>query len=108
MIDVLNEDLIDLREAAGLPPFRNRRTRKPAHSASIYRYAQTGAKASNGEKIRLETVKVPAGLVTSRQAVERFIRALTDPDADPSEPTPLQRRKQIDAARTRMAAAGCV
>lgn len=79
-IDVLSEDLIDLKDAAKAQPFRNPRTRKPAHIASIYRYVEKGARAANGQRIRLETIRTPRGLMTSRQAIVRFIAALTDPE----------------------------
>jgi hypothetical protein len=75
MINALNEELIDLREATVLPPFRRRG--KPAHIASIYRYVQRGARAVNGERVRLETIRTPSGMKTSREAVERFLHALT-------------------------------
>lgn len=106
MIDVLNEELIDLRRAAKLPPFANGKTGKPAHIASLYRHVLNGARAANGERIRLETVRTPGGLRTSRQAVERFIRSLTNPDIPMDAPLPSQRVKQIDAAEARLVAAG--
>jgi hypothetical protein len=104
MIDVLSEDLIDLREACGLRVFKNTKTGKPAHIASMYRHIMRGARAANGERIRLEVVRTPSGLRTSREAVARFIAALTDPDA--TAPTPRARRRQIAQAEAELAGAG--
>src|SRR4051812_46477396 len=80
MIDILSEDLIDLREACNERVFRNGRTGKAAHFSSIYRHALRGARAANGDRVQLETVRCPGGLRTSREAIQRFIEALTNPD----------------------------
>jgi hypothetical protein len=75
MIDVFAENLIDFRAVARLRPLRNNKTGKPAGLASIYRYVLRGARAANGERVKLEVVRTPSGLRSSRRAVERFIRA---------------------------------
>ncbi|HZL37859.1 MAG TPA: DUF1580 domain-containing protein [Tepidisphaeraceae bacterium] len=106
MIDVTNETLLTLREAGNLAVFKNRKTGKRAHVASIYRFALHGAVDLQGNRVRLETIRTPGGQLTSRQAVERFIRALTDPDAQPNAPTPRQRQREIEAAESRLTAAG--
>lgn len=93
VIDVLGEDLLDLKEATKAQPFRNPRTRKPAHVASIYRYVEKGARASNGQRIRLETIRTPRGLMTSRQAIVRFIEALTDPEKQETLAVPASVRR---------------
>lgn len=105
MIDIQTEDLMDLKEAAREPVFRSPKTKKPAHVASIYRHVLRGGRAANGERVKLETIRTPSGLRTSRQAVERFIAALTNPDAAPA-PTPSQRRREIEAAEKRLELAG--
>jgi hypothetical protein len=94
MFDVLNEDLIDLRAACREKPFRHRKTGKPAHISSMYRHVMRGARAANGERVRLETVRTPSGLRTSREAVQRFIAALTDPHADAPPPRSRVRERQ--------------
>ena len=106
MIDVINEELMDLKAAAKLQPFRNRTTRKPAHVGTMYRFVMQGARASNGERVRLEVVRTPSGLRTSAQAVQRFISELTNPEADVPQAMPVQRQQQIDSAQARLAAAG--
>lgn len=106
MIDVFQEDLIDLRQACREPVFRNRLTKKPAHIASVYRYVMRGARAANGERIRLETVRTPRGMLTSREAIVRFIEALTNPDTPTPTPTSATRRRQIEQAEKELAEAG--
>lgn len=106
MIDVESEQLIPLTEARKHPALRNPRTRKPAHASSVFRYALQGARATSGEKIRLETVKLPSGLCTSAQAIARFIKRLTDPDATVPASTPKSRQQQINRAEAELAAAG--
>src|SRR4051812_12171896 len=77
MIDVLSEDLLTLRQAARERPFLNSRTGKPTHISGMYRIVQIGATDANGNRVRLEVVRTPSGLRTTRQAIVRFIQALT-------------------------------
>jgi hypothetical protein len=106
MIDVFNEDLIDLRDACRAAPFRNARTGKPAHISSIYRHVLRGARAVDGQRIRLETVKVPGGLRTSRDAIARFIRRLTNPTTSALAGASATRRRQIEIAERELREAG--
>lgn len=106
MIDVNVEQLLDINQAARHPAFRNTRTGKAAHVSSIFRYALYGGRAVNGQRIKLETVKVPSGLRTSVEAIERFIAALTCPEIDPPRTTSAARRKQIEMAEKELAEAG--
>lgn len=106
MIDVLAETLIDLPTAAREPALRNARTGKPCHAAQLYRFFHIGARSVTGERVRLEFVKVPSGLRTSREAVARFIAALTDPDRPTAPPRTRTRQAQQDRAERELAAAG--
>jgi hypothetical protein len=96
MIDVLTEQLIDLKGAAAEKPLRNARTGKAAHVGTIFRYVLRGARDANGNRVRLEVVRTPSGLKTSREAIVRFIQHLTDPDA-PLPQTVARRRQQMQA-----------
>lgn len=71
MIDPLREKLISLLEAAGLFPPR-RRGRKP-HVSCIYRYTTIGYRG-----IILESVQAGGTRATSREAVARFLKAITE------------------------------
>lgn len=68
-----------------------------------------GTRSASGTLIKLEAARVGGRWLTSRAAIERFLAALTD-----SSPTPIpqtsrsetKRRKVIEAANAKLAAAG--
>jgi hypothetical protein len=104
MLNIDNEDLIDLATACKHPALRNAKSRQPCHISALYRHVMHGARAANGERVRLETIRTPSGLRTSTEAIARFIAALTDPDRP--IPTSRARRKQREAAERELQAAG--
>ncbi len=107
MIDVINSELLDAKEIAKLPPFV--RNGKAASRGTIYRILQRGARAINGKLIKLECVKTPSGIKTSREAVAEFVQRLTDPAVAPGTPraaTPRQRAKRVEKAEAELSAAG--
>lgn len=69
---LIDEGLISLAEAASLLP--RRRGNKPG-CKTVWRWARHGYRG-----IKLEYVCTPAGFTTSKQAVERFIAAVTAQD----------------------------
>jgi hypothetical protein len=105
MIDVDTEDLIDLREAARHRAFRQRNG-KAAHFSSIYRWISRGARARNGARVVLETIKLPIGLRTTTQAITRFIDALTNPGNTSPAPTSATRRRQMQQTHKELTDAG--
>lgn len=107
MIDISTERLMPLTEARKHRALRNPRTRKPANASTIFRHAMYGARAVNGDRIKLESVKLPSGLCTSEEAIERFIARLTNPHID-TNPTPNTRQRDVDGAVAELAAAGMV
>jgi hypothetical protein len=72
----------------------------------MYRLVTRGARAANGERIRLETIRTPSGLRTSREAVVRFIAALSEPTPLLSSPRSKARNAQIHAAEKELNNAG--
>jgi hypothetical protein len=99
VIDVLTEDIIYFPQACREPAFRDPETRRPCHVSALYRYVQRGARAVNGQRVRLEVVKTPRGLATSREAIQRFIERLSDPDANGEINAPTTAaRKRAQAA----------
>lgn len=94
MIDPTTEDLMTLARAAKEPQFR--RDGKTPHLSTVWRYAQCGA---GRNKTRLETIRTPSGMKTSREAIGRFIAALNDPGAVPVTSSP--RRQAATAAADR-------
>jgi hypothetical protein len=107
MIDINTENLIDLREARRHPVMLNRKTGKPRSLASVYRDVLRGSRGPDGERIKLEVVRTPSGLVTSNEAIVRFIARLSGLDAPSGSPSPSKMRKtQIEAAEQELLAAG--
>jgi hypothetical protein len=87
MIDTTTEKLIRLHEAAALVPAS--RGAKATHISTVLRWILTGAKGPGGVTVRLEAVRAGRKWLTSREAVQRFLEALTpDPEAAQSTPVP--------------------
>ena len=74
MIDPNTETLISLAEAAGSLP--RRRAGKKAHLSCVYRWTTAGCRG-----IILESIQVGGTRCTSREALARFFRRLTNGDA---------------------------
>jgi hypothetical protein len=107
-IDISTENIIDLRDTAKMPVFRNARSGKAAHMSQLYRWTTgSGARAADGTRVRLATIRTPSGLRTSVEAVERFIHALTEGDGEPmSVRTSRQRQRAAEQAKRELAASG--
>jgi hypothetical protein len=89
-----------MSQARRLPVMRNPRTRKPRDLSVIYRYATRGAIGASGQRIILETVRTPE-MMTTAEAVERFVAALSDPNSPAgvaTERSPAQRNRDHDRA----------
>ena len=108
MIDVLNETLLTPCQACREAPLKNPKSGRPCHPSAFYRYTTHGAKAVNGERVKLETAKTPRGLVTSREAIQRFIDRLTNPGTEDAGHTliPATTRRQQTAVDRELAAIG--
>jgi hypothetical protein len=105
MIDATNETLLTLAEAARLPAFR--RAGRPAHISTLWRWRSRGARAVDGSRVQLETLRVPGGIRTSTEAVDRFLQRLNaDPGAEPVERSTRQRHKASEAANAELVATG--
>jgi hypothetical protein len=81
---LLSEGLIRLSTVARLLP-ENRGGRGP-HPSTISRWINFGVKTRSGRTVRLEAVKVGQSWQTSRQAVERFLEALSAEPGAVAEP----------------------
>ena len=97
MIDPSSETLISLTEATkGLP--RRRRGKKP-HISTLYRWSTAGCRG-----VVLETIQIGGTRCTSKEALGRFFRKLTQnsglESGQPETPLRKQRRRrlEIDAA----------
>jgi hypothetical protein len=90
--DLRAEGLIDLAEAAG--SCRDARGRKP-HVATLRRWAKTGCRGH-----KLETTFIGNRMMTSHQAVARFLAAINGrPAPAPTAPTSAAERagRELDS-----------
>lgn len=101
MIDPNTEYLISLTEAAGHLP--RRRAGKRAHVSCIYRWTTAGCRG-----VILESVQVGGTHCTSREALARFFRRLTQGDAAdlPAIRSVAQRQRAADRAMRELDRAG--
>jgi hypothetical protein len=108
MIDLSTETPIPLAEACRLiPPARSgRRT----HISTLVRWITHGAPGPQGERIRLEALRLGDRWVTTRQAIQRFAERLTPPASDdqvsPPPRTPTARRRSHERAARTVESAG--
>jgi hypothetical protein len=97
--DLSREHLYNFAKAARfVPPARNG---KKTHISTLLRWATKGAKGPRGTTVRLEAMRLGNRWVTSREAIERFMAALT-PRPDAQRDTPGSRtaiRRQQASAR---------
>jgi len=93
-IDPLQETLISLKDAAKLFP-KNARGKHP-HISCIYRYTTTGCRG-----VVLESVQAGSVRCTSREAVARFFKRLTERVAtnDTSATTPPSDQSAKEAGK---------
>ncbi len=99
MIDILSEDVLTLDEARRLMPGRGPGV--AMSQATIYRHASEGVRG-----IRLETLACGGRLVTSRQALRRWVEAVTEarragrkaPTSEPPARTEGERQRASEAA----------
>lgn len=101
MFDLTTEKPITLAEACRLvPPGRGS---KRTHLSTLIRWITVGAKAPNGQTVRLEGLRLGGRWITSREALQRFAVRLTPRLADnpapaPSPRTTRQRQRASEAA----------
>lgn len=76
---LLAETVISLAQAAAACP--GRRTAARLAPSTIFRWLSRGVRAASGDRVRLEAVRLGGRWVTSSEALARFVRRLTSPDA---------------------------
>lgn len=93
-IDVQTETVVSFSDARSAVPGIDRRV----SLATLHRWRLNGVRG-----VKLETVLIGGLRYTSREAIVRFI-ALQNADDTPAVPaiTPIQRRKQSEAARVEL------
>ena len=86
----LSEDIISLPAASHELPNR-------PHASTMWRFAK---------RKQLETIRIGGRVFTSKQAVHRMLAAMNGPSLEPSSAMTDKRRREIDAARSRVKARG--
>lgn len=96
--------------AAVARKFPNDRAQGLGHlnASTVFRWCLVGCKGANGERIRLQHVRIGSRILTSWPAVERFISSLTTPvDPTPVPRTPTQKQRASEKAARALEVAGC-
>lgn len=105
MASPLDEQTFGFAEAARMLP--SGRGGRPIAPQTLARWASTGTKGPDGQRRRLQAWRLGGRWVTSREAIERFMLALTPgSDDDTPEPTPRARRRDREHAARVLDAAG--
>jgi hypothetical protein len=98
MIDINSEEVFPLRDATEIVP-SNRRDKegkpKPVSFQCILRWVEEGSIGPDGERVKLEAIRLGNRWLTSREALQRFAERLT-----PAPQTPATKRT-VKQARTR-------
>jgi hypothetical protein len=109
LAEILGGDARSLAAVGRLLPARSGGRR--VHPSTVWRWAHQGSRTLDGRLARLEVARVGERWLTSRAAVERYIRALTvlpagTPTPPPPTRTPAARRRASEIAAARLRAAG--
>src|SRR5262245_25233925 len=84
---------------------------KPVAFVTVWRAATLGGMTPSGDRVLLETLKVCGRLMTSVEAIERYVARINGIDLDGSEAAALpvrskQREKQLASVDAQLTAAG--
>jgi hypothetical protein len=105
---IVGEFLIGLASAAR--QMGEGRGGRPVHQRTVLRWVLRGARTPNGDRVRLEAIRIGASWRTSREAIARFVAALTPGMSDhpvPAMPrTPGQRQRAAALAGRQLAEMG--
>jgi hypothetical protein len=105
MIDLTNESPLTIEEAARLIPGRAGRH---TNFSTVFRWVTKGIVSPTGEKVQLRAARAGAKWITSREALQEFLNALT-PDLQnvaPEVRTPAARERASKRARRELADMG--
>jgi hypothetical protein len=107
VLDILNESSISLTEVCRTLP-KGKRGRQ-VHLSCVLRWITQGSKAPDGRRVRLEAVRVGGRWITSKEALARFVAALTprfqDEITAPALRSPAKRQRASERAARRLEAA---
>jgi hypothetical protein len=107
-LQVLDETRIDVEEAQR----RLGTDDNPIHFTTVYRLMSRGLKTPGGERVTLEHLRIGGRLITSVEAISRFVASINGinpdaPEAVESTPARTKRREaELAAVDRRLDAAG--
>ena len=93
---MLDETLINIAQATRMIPGRS--GGKPLHRATLHRWISKGVKTPDGRVVRLESVRVGGQRMTTQEALQRFLGAMSG--AGRAVPAPVEQaemERQLDA-----------
>ncbi len=102
--EISNGGGLYMAQAARLfPPYRLDR---PVNPSTVFRWATSGVRLPSGERVRLETARNNGRLITSREAITRFLQRQSPDTSTDDSPvrTPAQRQRQQGKATAALAA----
>jgi hypothetical protein len=103
MIDGHTEQLLTPSQVCRLKVFA--RAGRPVSLSTFWRWTTRGARTAKGDRVRLETIRLPAGTFSSLEAVDRVRRDLNELPDDNTHVSET-RERQINQAEQELAAAG--
>lgn len=106
MPDLLTETILSLGESAR--QFPGSRGAKRVSPTTVWRWCSKGTRRPDGQIVRLEHFRLGSRVMTTREAVARFVAALSDaPHIAPSVRTPAARAAASRRAEEELKANGC-
>ena len=103
MSGILNETRLSPGDVRRLPLLM--KDGRPISPSTFWRWVTRGVRAVDGERVKLETIIIPGtGRISSKEAVERFMRRLNGDDGTAIAPAGAE--GDPDAAEAELAAAG--
>lgn len=74
--------------------------------SSVFRFVTRGTKTADGQLVKLEAIRVGVKWMTSRPAIERYLRRLANPTSMPAAMSkPSHKKRNLSAEK--LAAMGC-
>jgi hypothetical protein len=103
---MLSETALTPNEARRHRALRNPRTGKALDVSGFYRLVKRGALGTDGERVRLEAYRCPSGLITTAEAITRFVQRLNGLTTTPTATKRVTREKQLGSAVKELQTAG--
>ncbi len=104
MIDSTTETVLTFSAAARrIPPLRSGR---PVSPSTLWRWAAVGCRARDGQRVRLETLRMGGSTATSLEALQRFFAALSAGEQERARAAPRPSSKDHARSEKVLEAAG--